>query len=91
MYFFRALYIQAQCSTVLLEIDKYVIEKVKEKRIEKGMSQSQLSFELGHASPGFVAMIETKKYKKKYNVGQINEIAKILECSVWDLLPENPL
>lgn len=73
------------------EVDKYVIEKVREKRITKGISQSQLSFELGYASPGFIAMIESGRYDKKYNVFQLNEIAKILECKLWDLLPEDPV
>jgi len=71
-------------------IDKYVIEKVKEKRIEKGFSQSQLAFELGVAT-SFVAMLESGKYDKKYNVQHINELSRILECSLHDLLPEKPL
>ena len=76
---------------MLSAVDKYVIEKVKEFRLEKGISQSQLSFELGYASSGFVSMIESGKFGKKYNVSQLNEIAKILECSPKDFLPKQPL
>lgn len=79
-------------STLMVSaVDKYAIERVRERRLEKGISQSQLSFELGYASPGFVAMVESGKYDKKYNVVQLNEIAKVLECNIWDLLPKQPL
>ncbi len=73
------------------EADKYVIERVRQKRIQKGISQSQLSFELGYASPGFIGMVESGRYDKKYNISQLNEIAKVLECRLWELLPEYPV
>ena len=71
-------------------IDKYVIEKVKERRLKKGISQSQLAFEL-NLSNGFIGMIESGKYEKKYSVSQLNEIAKVLECSPRDFLPKEPV
>jgi len=61
---------------VLDPVDKYVIEKVKEKRIEKGISQSQLAFEL-ELSNGFIGMIESTRFERKYSVAQLNKIAKI--------------
>ena len=72
------------------KVDKYVIQKVREKRLQKGFSQSQLAFELD-LSTSFIAMIESGKYDKKYNVDHLNEIAKILECSPKDFQPEKPL
>jgi len=72
------------------KVDKYVIEKIREKRLQKGLSQSQLAFELD-MSTGFIAMIESGKYEKKYNVLHLNEIARILECSPKDFLPPKPL
>lgn len=75
---------------MVLEIDKYVIQKVRERRLEKGLSQSQLAFELDMAT-GFIASIESGKYEKKYNIHHLNEIAKILECSPKDFLPSKPL
>ncbi len=75
---------------MLSSVDKYVIRKVRERRIECGISQSQLSFELGYASSGFVAMIESGKYDKKYNVKQLNDIAVVLECSPKNFLPDKP-
>jgi len=75
---------------VVAPIDKYVIQKVKEKRVEKGFSQSQLAFEL-NMSNGVIGKIESGKYGKKYNVAQLNEIAKVLECSIGDFFPKKPL
>ena len=72
------------------DIDKYIIQKVREKRLEKGFSQSQLAFEL-NISTGFIAMVESGKYRHKYNFHHINEIARILECSPKDFLPEESL
>ena len=72
------------------KIDKYAIEKVKEKRLERGISQSQLAFEL-NMSNGFIGMVESGKYIHKYNLIHLNEIAKILECSPQDFIPKQPL
>ena len=74
---------------MISKIDKYVIQKVREKRLQKGLSQSQLAIELD-MSTGFIAMIESGKYDKKYNVQHLNEIAKILECSPKDFQPSKP-
>lgn len=71
-------------------IDQYVIEKVKEKRIENGYSQAKLAFELNQEA-GFIGKIESGKYGKKYNVSHLNDIALILGCSPRDFLPKQPL
>ena len=75
---------------MLTKIDTYIISRVKEKRIKKGFSQSQLAFEM-ELPTSFIAMIESGKYNKKYNSAHLNELAKILECSPKDFLPEKPL
>lgn len=75
---------------MLSAIDKYIIEQVKAKRKEKGISQSQLAFELD-MSNGFIGKIESGKYGKKYNPTQLNEIARILSCSPKDFMPGEPL
>lgn len=75
---------------MLEPIDKFVIEKVKQKRLEKGYSQSQLAFELG-VSNGFVGMVESGRYVHKYSLAQLNTIALIFECDLYDLLPKKPL
>lgn len=71
-------------------VDQYVIDKVKEKRIEKGFSQAKLAFELNQET-GFIGKIESGKYGKKYNVHHLNEIALVLGCSPRDFLPKQPI
>jgi len=71
-------------------IDKYVIQKVKELRLNKGFSQSRLAFEL-EQSNSFIAKVESGKYGKKYNIYHLNQIAIIFECSPKDFLPKEPL
>lgn len=71
-------------------IEIFVIEKVKEKRIEKGYSQLRLAIEL-EVSSGFIGMVESNRYIHKYSLSQLNKIAKIFECSPRDFLPEKPL
>lgn len=72
------------------KIDLYVIESVKEKRIEKNLSQADLAYELD-MSVGFIGMIESPKYSAHYNLKHLNDLAKILKCSPQDFLPKKPL
>lgn len=76
---------------LVTDVDKYVIQKVLELRKEKGISQSQLAFEIGYTSKSYIQKIESGQYGKKYNVAQLNEIAKALGCSPKDFLPQDPL
>ncbi|MCD7932981.1 MAG: helix-turn-helix domain-containing protein [Tannerellaceae bacterium] len=70
-------------------IDEYVIDRVREKRTELGVSQTELA-DLINISRGFIGNIESGK-SYKYNFRHINEIAKVLKCSPKDFLPEHPL
>ena len=72
------------------KIDLYVIERVKEKRIEKNLSQADLAYEL-EMSVGFIGMVESPKYTTHYNLKHLNDLAKILKCSPQDFLPKKPL
>jgi transcriptional regulator with XRE-family HTH domain len=72
------------------KIDIYVIERVKEKRIEKNLSQADLAYEL-EMSVGFIGMVESSKYDTHYNLKHLNDLAKILKCSPQDFLPKKPL
>ena len=72
------------------EIDLYVIQKVKEKRLELNISQAVLAYELG-VSDSFIGMAESPKYTTRYNVQHLNKLAKILECSPQEFLPNIPL
>jgi transcriptional regulator with XRE-family HTH domain len=72
------------------EIEKYVINKVRERRVELKMSQAALA-QLMDMSEGFIGNIENPNYPEKYNLKHLNELAKILRCSPRDFLPDKPL
>jgi transcriptional regulator with XRE-family HTH domain len=72
------------------KIDLYVISRVKDKRLEKNISQAELANELG-MSVGFIGKVESTRYPSHYNIKHLNLLAKILECSPQDFLPKKPL
>ncbi|OXA95609.1 helix-turn-helix domain-containing protein [Flavobacterium hercynium] len=74
----------------LAEIEKYIIQRVRVIRKERGLTQEQLSLKLDKGV-GFIGDIESPSKKAKYNVKHLNEIAKIFECSPKDFWPEKPL
>lgn len=71
----------------LSEIEKFIIKRVKEIRIEKKMSQKNLSLSMGF-SEGFVGNIENPNLPEKYNIKHLNLLAKALGCSPKDFMPE---
>jgi len=72
------------------KIDQYVIDRVKEKRLEKNFSQADLAYEL-EMSVGFIGKVESSKYRTHYNLKHVNDLARILKCSPQDFLPKKPL
>lgn len=72
------------------KVDQYVISRVKDKRVEKNLSQADLAYELG-MSVGFIGKVESTKYSSHYNLKHLNDLAKILKCSPQDFLPKRPL
>lgn len=72
------------------EIDLYVINKVKEFRLKAGVSQASLATELDK-SLSFIGAIESPRYRAKYNIQHLNELAKLFGCSIKDFFPELPL
>lgn len=62
------------------KIGQYVIDKVRERRQELGMSQAELSTELDKTA-SFISGYETTKTGKHYNIEQLNELAKAFRCS----------
>lgn len=71
-------------------IEQYVIDKIRDMRKEKGLSQKQLG-NLADLSIGFIGDVESPKSRAKYNLNHINIIAKVLKCSPRDFLPEDSL
>lgn len=74
----------------LTKIEKYVIEVLKEKRLELGISQREHAYELD-MSPGFIGDVENPKPRAKYNRNHLNKMAKIFKCFPQDFLPGKPL
>lgn len=75
---------------MLTKIELYIIQRVKELREQRGMTQMELSLRLGKGV-GFIGDIEAPSKKAKYNINHLNEIAKVFDCSPKDFWPENPL
>lgn len=71
-------------------IDIFVIERVKELRIKRNLTQADLAFELD-VSVGFIGKVESENYSTHYNLKHINELSKILRCSPQEFLPKKPL
>ncbi|MDQ0110510.1 transcriptional regulator with XRE-family HTH domain [Chitinophaga terrae (ex Kim and Jung 2007)] len=72
------------------QIEQYVIDRVREKRKEHGITQLELAIAL-NVSEGFIGSVESRKFDDKYNLRHLNELAKIFNCSPKDFLPIVPL
>lgn len=71
-------------------IDLFVVNKVRELRTKQNMSQAILAVKL-EVSDAFIGAIENPKHRAKYNLGHINKLAVIFNCSPRYFLPENPI
>lgn len=67
-------------------IEQYIIEAVKKRRKELEISPSRLSLEIGLVR-NFVKCVEDYTRGYKYNSNHLNELAKILDCSISDFYP----
>lgn len=76
--------------TNITPIEQFVINEVRRRRMEKNISQRNLAYLLD-VSVGFIGNVENPKYRAKYNIAHLNELAKILECSPQDFLPKKAL
>lgn len=65
---------------------KTIGSNVKKYRKEKGISQQELAFLIGHNSVGYISKGELYKYNKTFNLKQLFQISKVLNCKVEDLV-----
>ena len=74
-------------------IDQYIIDRVREIRTKKRISQSKLAYALGYDSVSYIGAIESLNPIRTecYNSKQLNKIAIILECSPKDFWPDLPI
>jgi transcriptional regulator with XRE-family HTH domain len=75
---------------MLTKIELHIIQRVRELREQRGMTQMELSLRLGKGV-GFIGDIEAPSKKAKYNINHLNEIAKVFECSPKEFWPDKPL
>ena len=61
---------------------KKIGANVKKKRMEKGLTQLQLSQALGHKSVGLVSQSELYIKKQHFNIKHLYQISYILECDI---------
>lgn len=74
----------------MTEIEIFIIEKVKEMRLQRDISQLALSQKL-NMNDSFVSHVESEKRRAKYNIDHLNEIAKVFGCSPKDFWPDKAL
>ena len=72
------------------KIELLVIHKVKEIRLEKGLSQEDIASILD-TSRGFIGQVESHTHSAKYNLNHLNTLAIELAVSPKDFLPEKPI
>lgn len=76
-----------QRASVNTDIEQYVIDKVKEIRTSKGISQARLAH-LIELSVGFIGNVENPKHIAKYNLNHLNRISLELNVPFNELFPE---
>jgi len=72
-----------------LSIDELHIligKNVAKLRKQKGLSQLQLSLEMGNKSPSLLSSAEVYKNKRHFNIEHLHKIAKILEIDICEFL-----
>ena len=68
------------------KIDLFVITRIKERRMQKNISQRGLAAILD-CSPSFIAQVESEKFDVKYSVHQVFLVAQFFECSPAEFFP----
>jgi transcriptional regulator with XRE-family HTH domain len=71
-------------------IDWYIVNKVRDMRQERNISQESLAAHL-NVSNGFIGQVESPNYRAKYKTLHLNELAKLFNCSPKDFWPEKSL
>lgn len=67
-------------------IDLFVITRIKERRMQKNISQRGLAAILD-CSPSFIGQVESEKFDVKYSVHQVFLVAQFFECSPAEFFP----
>lgn len=65
---------------------KLISKNVKKYRMDKNMSQLELSLTIGQKGNAFYNYAENNKYDKHFNLEHLYKIAKALEVDICDFL-----
>lgn len=68
-------------------IEKFIIEKVKRKRLEMNFTVQEVSTII-EVSQNFINNIESAYSHHKYNIVHLSKLSFLFECSVKDFFPE---
>lgn len=68
-------------------VEKFVIEAVRIRREALDITPKELSLKVG-LNGDWVNKVENPRLREKYNLNQLHEIAKVLDCKLADLFPE---
>jgi transcriptional regulator with XRE-family HTH domain len=72
------------------DFELYVIGKVRERRMILKQSQDDLAMHLD-TDRSFIGQVESPNNPAKYNLNHLNILARELNCSPKDFLPDNPI
>lgn len=71
------------------ELYKEIGSRVKKYREKAGLTQLELALAMGHKAVGTVSMAELYINKKHFNIEHLYKISKVLNVSIYDLIPDN--
>lgn len=72
------------------QIDQYVIDYVRNLRIQKNLTQDGLASILG-VGKSFISNAESLNHRAKYNLTHINALADYFNMKLADFLPDKPI
>ncbi len=68
------------------ELHKKISNNVKKYRLEKNISQMELSLLIGFKNSAFIGACENNTNNKHFNIEHLYKIAKVFEIDMCDLL-----
>jgi transcriptional regulator with XRE-family HTH domain len=72
------------------DIEQYIIDFVREFRLQKGMTQAALAVIL-NTSASFIGNVESLHHEAKYNINHLNLLALHFKISPKVFMPANPV
>lgn len=69
-----------------MKASEIIGKRIRDRRVELGLSQEELAKKLGYSGKSMISLIESGK--RELGITQISPLAKILECSVGDLVDD---